>query len=55
MLLALIGNFYPVPDGPYGKLPYIYAAYLASGLIWFAIRNRGKTAAVPEEPDCSAD
>jgi amino acid transporter len=32
MLLALIGNLYPVPEGPYGKLPYIYLVYLAAGL-----------------------
>src|SRR6266403_5998378 len=24
MLLALFGNLYPVPEGPYGKLPFIY-------------------------------
>jgi amino acid transporter len=45
MLLALIGNFYPVPEGPYGKLPYIYVAYLAAGLLWFRIRAAGKDAA----------
>jgi amino acid transporter len=44
MLLALVGNFYPVPEGPYGKLPYIYLAYLAAGLLWFAIRARRKDA-----------
>ncbi len=55
MLLALIGNFYPVPEGPYGKLPYIYAAYLASGLIWFAIRARNQTAAIADKQDCAAD
>ncbi len=44
MLLALVGNFYPVPEGPYGKLPYVYLAYLAAGLLWFAIRSRGKDA-----------
>jgi amino acid transporter len=42
MLLALLGNLYPVPEGPYGKLPYIYLAYLAAGLLWFALRGRGK-------------
>jgi amino acid transporter len=42
MLLALVGNFYPVPEGPYGKLPYIYLAYLTAGLLWFAIRGPGK-------------
>ena len=45
MLLALVGNFYPVPEGPYGKLPYVYLAYLAGGLLWFLIRNRRKAAA----------
>ena len=42
MLLALAGNFYPVPEGPYGKLPYVYLGYLTVGLLWFAIRRRGK-------------
>jgi len=23
MILVLVGNLYPVPEGPYGKLPYI--------------------------------
>jgi amino acid transporter len=46
MLLALVGNFYPVPEGPYGKLPYVYLAYLSAGLLWFAIRGRGKDAPV---------
>ncbi len=35
MLLALVGNLYPVPEGDYGKLPYIYLAYLAVGMLWF--------------------
>ncbi|HEY2646048.1 MAG TPA: APC family permease [Candidatus Acidoferrales bacterium] len=35
MLAALVGNLYPVPEGPYGKLPYIYLAYLCAGLLWF--------------------
>ena len=42
MLLALIGNLYPVPEGPYGKLPYIYLAYLIAGLAWFKVRARSK-------------
>ena len=42
MLLALLGNLYPVPEGPYGKLPYIYLAYLAAGLAWFMIRARSR-------------
>jgi amino acid transporter len=48
MLLALLGNFYPMPEGPYGKLPYIYLAYLTAGLLWFAIRGRGKSAVLAE-------
>ena len=39
MLLALVGNLYPVPEGPYGKLPYVYLAYLTAGMLWFALRG----------------
>jgi amino acid transporter len=46
MLLALVGNLYPVPEGPYGKLPYIYLAYLIAGLGWFMLRARSKKAAL---------
>jgi amino acid transporter len=35
MLGAMAGNLYPVPEGPYGKLPYIYLVYLAAGMVWF--------------------
>ena len=35
-----VGNLYPVPEGPYGKLPFIYLAYLAAGLLWFLIKSR---------------
>jgi amino acid transporter len=48
MLLALAGNLYPVPEGPYGKLPYIYLAYLIAGLVWFVIRGRDKGSALAE-------
>jgi amino acid transporter len=48
MLLALVGNLYPMPEGPYGKLPYIYLAYLTAGLLWFAVRARSKRAALAE-------
>jgi len=40
MLAALVGNLYPVPEGPYGKLPYIYLAYLSAGLLWFFWQKR---------------
>jgi len=39
MLLALVGNLYPVPEGPYGKLPYVYLAYLLAGLLWFQLHG----------------
>jgi amino acid transporter len=48
MLLALIGNLYPVPEGPYGKLPFIYLAYLTGGLLWFVFRGRGKESVAAE-------
>jgi hypothetical protein len=48
MLLALVGNLYPVPEGPYGKLPYIYLFYLAAGLAWFAVRSRRRGTAPAE-------
>jgi amino acid transporter len=32
MLLALAGTLYPVPDAPYNWLPYIYLAYLLTGV-----------------------
>jgi amino acid transporter len=42
MLLALVGNLYPVPEGPYGKLPYIFLGYLAAGLLWYVWNTRIK-------------
>ena len=47
MLLALVGNLYPIPEGPYGKLPFIYLAYLIAALLWFAFRFRGRGAKPP--------
>lgn len=48
MALALVGNLYPVPEGPYGKLPLIYLGYLGAGLLWFffSTRNDRKDIAV---------
>jgi amino acid transporter len=40
MLGAMAGNLYPVPEGPYGKLPYIYLAYLCAGMLWFFWQSR---------------
>ncbi len=45
MLLALIGNLYPVPEGPYGKLPFIYLGYLLLGLLWYFVRARSRKSA----------
>jgi amino acid transporter len=45
MLLALMGNLYPVPEGPYGKLPYIYLVYLTLGMLWFLVTGRRGTRA----------
>lgn len=48
MLLALVGNLYPVPEGPYGKLPYIYVGYLFAGMLWFFWRARSRKAVSAE-------
>jgi hypothetical protein len=45
MLLALAGNLYPVPEGPYGKLPYVYLVYLACGMLWYLMSGRKGQAA----------
>jgi len=51
MLLALVGNLYPVPEGPYGKLPYVYLAYLVAGLAWFFWNRKSKEAALAESSE----
>ena len=48
MLLALVGNLYPVPEGPYGKLPYIYFVYLVAGMSWYYWRTRNSGPALAE-------
>ena len=53
MLLALVGNLYPVPEGPYGKLPYIYLAYLVAGLGWFFARARIRKPALADAVELS--
>lgn len=44
MLLALVGNLYPVPEGPYGKLPYIFIVYLGAGLGLFLWQKQRRNA-----------
>ena len=47
MVLALLGNLYPVPEGPYGKLPLVYLAYLGAGLLWYKLSgNKAPVAGV---------
>jgi amino acid transporter len=36
-LLAMVGTVFPVPPAPLRYLPYVYAAYLASGMLWYAL------------------
>jgi amino acid transporter len=48
MVLALVGNLYPVPEGPYGKLPYVYLGYLTAVLLWFLFHSRSKAIARSE-------
>jgi len=43
MVFALVANLYPMPEGAYGKLPYIFLAYLAAALLLFVFRSRAKT------------
>jgi amino acid transporter len=45
MVFALVANLYPVPEGAYGKLPYIFLAYLAVVLLLFAFRSRARISA----------
>ena len=48
MVYAVVANLYPVPEGVYGKLPYVYLSYLAVVLLFFVFRSRAKPA-VQEE------
>jgi amino acid transporter len=48
MVYAVVASLYPAPEGAYGKLPYIYLAYLAVVLMLFVFRPRPKTS-VQEE------
>jgi amino acid transporter len=34
-LAAMVGTMYPLPPAPYLYLPYIYMAYMASGMAWW--------------------
>jgi len=42
MVYAVVANLYPAQEGVYGKLPYVYLAYLAVVLVFFVFRPRPK-------------
>jgi len=46
-LAAIIGTIYPVPEAPYKYLPYIYLAYMASGIAywWVTVQKSRATLA----------
>jgi amino acid transporter len=37
MVAPIVGSFYPLPDPPIRYYPYIFAAYLAIGVLWLFI------------------
>ena len=43
MVLAVESNLLPVPPAPYRYFPYLYAAYLALGLLWLWAQYRRRT------------
>jgi hypothetical protein len=47
ILFVLVANFYPAPEGVYGKLPYIFLTYLAAVVMLSVFRSRAKPS-VPE-------
>lgn len=42
MVYAFVANLYPVQEGAYGKLPYVFLAYLVAVLLLFVFRSRAK-------------
>jgi len=45
MVLAIAGSVYPVPQGAYRWLPYLYIAYLGAGWVW-TMGRQGRASAV---------
>jgi amino acid transporter len=39
MVIAFMGNVYPVPPPPYNYLPYVYLGLLLTGFIWSILLN----------------
>ena len=44
MVLVLEGTLYPVPEAPKNWLPYLFLAYLATGIAWHGWQGRGRIA-----------
>ncbi len=42
MVYALVANLYPVTHDVYGKLPYVFLAYLMIVVLLFVFRSREK-------------
>ena len=40
LVLAIWGNFYPVPPAPYNVLPYIFIGLWLAGVVWIAIVHK---------------
>ena len=54
MVVAFMGNVYPVPAAPYNYLPYIYLGLLLTGLTWSVVLN-ARTSAFAENLDADFD
>jgi amino acid transporter len=54
MIVAFLGNVYPLPPAPYNYLPYIYVALLSIGLTWSVVLN-ARTPAFAENADADLD
>jgi amino acid transporter len=37
MAFVIFGSVYPVPPAPYNLLPYLFAAYMVVGVLWYGL------------------
>src|SRR5205823_5597759 len=52
MIFVIGASLYPVPAYPYNLLPYIFAAYLAFGAVWYSTRaSRAQSALLSMDHD----
>jgi amino acid transporter len=54
MVVAFMGNVYPIPPAPYNYLPYIYLGFLVTGLSWSVFLN-ARTPEFVEKVDAALD